>query len=55
MISVLGRNILTSGIFRSSAHLSGIFSIYLMISYEKYPTKRDEIGGTPLGKGKLKL
>jgi hypothetical protein len=55
MIIVLGLINLISGIFKSSKHLSGIFSIYLIMSYEKYPTKREQRGGRFLGNGKLKL
>ena len=55
MIIVLGLINLMSGIFKSSEHPSGTFSIYLIISYEKYPTKREQSGGRFLGNGKLKF
>ena len=39
----------------SSWQPSGTFSMYRIISYEKYPTKREQRGGRFLGKGKLKF
>ena len=55
IIIVFGRNNLISGIFKSSKHLLGIFSIYLIISYEKYPANKEHIEGRFLGDGKLKF
>ena len=46
---VLGLSILESGIFRSSVQEFGIFSIYLIISYEKYPDNNELIGGKVFG------
>ena len=53
-MSVFGLINFTSGIFMSSRQLSGTFSMYRIISYEKYPIKREQRGGRFLGKGKLK-
>ena len=39
----------------SSWQLSGTFSMYRIKSYEKYPTKREQRGGSFLGSGKLKF
>ena len=46
MTNVLGRRSLTSGKLRSFLQLFGIFSMYLIESYEKYP----EINAQMLGK-----
>ena len=53
MTSVLGRKSLTSGKLRSFLHLLGIFSIYLMESYEKYPEIKEQIFGNSLGVSNL--
>ena len=53
MINVLGLSNLTSGKFKSFLHLSGIRSMYLIESYEKYPDINEHIGGRFLGVSNL--
>ena len=48
-----GLKILASGIFKSFFVLFGIFSMYLIVSYEKYPDKIELIGGKFFGISKL--
>ena len=49
MTSVLGLNSLTSGKFKSFLQLLGMFSTYLIQSYEKYPEIKEQILGNFLG------
>ena len=50
---VLGRKSLTSGNFKSFLQLLGIFSIYLIASYEKKPDIKEQIFGKFLGVSNL--
>ena len=52
--SVLGLKSLTSGKFKSFLQLSGIFSIYLIESYEKNPEIKEQIFGKFFGVSNLK-
>ena len=53
MTSVLGLSNLTSGKLRSFLQLLGIFSIYRIESYEKYPEIKEQIFGNFLGVSNL--
>ena len=53
MTSVFGLNNLTSGKFRSFLHLLGMFSTYLIESYEKYPDIKEHIFGNFFGVSNL--
>ena len=55
IISSFGLIILASGNFKSSLFLLGIFSRYLIMSYEKYPDIMELIEGNSLGILNLKL
>ena len=50
--TILGRKSLTSGKLRSFLHLLGIFSTYLIESYEKYPEISEQIFGRLFGVSK---
>ena len=55
IIRVVGLINLISGNFKSFLHEFLIFSIYLIISYEKYPDNKEQIGGNFFGVLNLKF